>query len=1016
MQSVKAVPQTTQVLPSYYQLGVPNPALYEQYQKARAKLQDSGTTSLPDSVKGNSSRKTTAQNFMKRRKNSPKFIEDIKDNEKGYKTTENSKLDLHTKTLPSTPQDVEMEDQDDKPLHKDSLELPQIQPTRKLMPQTIKPLKLETPKLKHTGNTFQKCFLEKFSVKNFAAQLGKREMNNPFKANLIRTEEKNYLNEYWFDYFNDLRQQEIRSMVEDPLKNHPENTKYLRAHFVNWIFHVNQCLDKKDTTLPYLALNLMDRFYKHQTISQSYHQLQLNGVTCLFIVSKVFEIVPIDLPQMIQELCRGKYSDEQFLDKETEILHVLGCEIDSPHLLEFVLFYIKLIKFYIQELMGNKLTQQIATYIDSCEEYAVMYVRVCICDMIMMSIKPSILAATSIVYGLFVSYRNYMKSLKRGEKPLYGDQEIKTVVFAWNEISSKLLQEANPNELDEFMREISERLSYIGYKYGKELEHIFVKELMDQLPKFNEQWNEKIFNQFMSLVDNPDLHLSYEAESPADQSSINENLNQSLLIIQEGQVQEVIQQNVENLQDAGNIQQLEQQEENPKSINITAELIIEQASELNHGQDVSQAQDQSVQVINQVEQVYEEVKDLQMDEGNQQVNMDMNFSVANVEEQQTSQQVSMIKVNINDNPSSELSHQENEHQQNQSEGVDNQNESSQVNIDKTFHTAQESAEFFDAAEVQNYQADIMDIVIPKPETFMQKRLKEYEMEMYDQFGSSSLDWKPKLSKLEQAKINAIQNRNDQQRSKTRDTKERHLESWKIEGEQVPSLDSLLSTSKAKMTKLEQEKEQLKKSALQPIQINLQRNIANTPHNQNVLMEDSIKKKSKLELEKENSKKRVFGEISNNDQESTSSLHGATQSKRAKLNDYETSSGTGFMSDAIRKKSRLELEKEAAIKARNEEKENILRSINQHGLVMKFDPMDQPFRNSKSPRSNFTSKHQRSSVMPKSDTNLLLKRDSKSSLSDKQIKTVDIKAKNVNGFKDNVVHEVDPALEQTMILK
>jgi hypothetical protein len=29
------------------------------------------------------------------------------------------------------------------------------------------------------------------------------------------------------------------------------------------------------------------------------------------------------------------------------------------------------------------------------------------------------------------------------------------------------------------MREISERLSYIGHKFGKKLDHIFVRELMD---------------------------------------------------------------------------------------------------------------------------------------------------------------------------------------------------------------------------------------------------------------------------------------------------------------------------------------------------------------------------------------------------------------------------------------------------------------------------------------------------------------------------------------------------------
>jgi hypothetical protein len=67
--------------------------------------------------------------------------------------------------------------------------------------------------------------------------------------------------------------------------------------------------------------------------------------------------------------------------------------------------------------MGNKLSEQIVIYLDSCEEYASMYVRVCLVDLVLISIKPSILAATSIVYGLFVSYRNYEKALKKAEKP-----------------------------------------------------------------------------------------------------------------------------------------------------------------------------------------------------------------------------------------------------------------------------------------------------------------------------------------------------------------------------------------------------------------------------------------------------------------------------------------------------------------------------------------------------------------------------------------------------------------------
>lgn len=61
-----------------------------------------------------------------------------------------------------------------------------------------------------------------------------------------------------------------------------------------------------------------------------------------------------------------------------------------------------------------------------------------------------------------------------------------------------------------------------------------------------------------------------------------------------------------------------------------------------------------------------------------------------------------------------------------------------------------------------------------------------------------------------------------------------------------------------------------------------------------------------------------------------------------------------------KKSKLQMEKEAALKARIEEKENQLRHTNQKGLVMKFEvPIDQQnARNSKSPQSTFGLKKNR----------------------------------------------------------
>ena len=53
-----------------------------------------------------------------------------------------------------------------------------------------------------------------------------------------------------------------------------------------------------------------------------------------------------------------------------------------------------------------------------------------------------------------------------------------------------------------------------------------------------------------------------------------------------------------------------------------------------------------------------------------------------------------------------------------------------------------------------------------------------------------------------------------------------------------------------------------------------------------------------------------------------------------------------MADVVIKKSRIEIEKEAALRAQLAEKENQLKNINQKGLVMKFEIIEP--RSSKSP--------------------------------------------------------------------
>lgn len=125
----------------------------------------------------------------------------------------------------------------------------------------------------------------------------------------------------------------------------------------------------------------------------------------------------------------------------------------------------------------------------------------------MMAVKPSIIAASAVIFGLFAAYHLKDKKAKAKqsstvtptstapntqqppekqfpsnivnpeEKDSYNftHADMRTVNFAWNELSLSLLEgeDACIKELEDFMGEISERLSYICHKYGSRLVNIF---------------------------------------------------------------------------------------------------------------------------------------------------------------------------------------------------------------------------------------------------------------------------------------------------------------------------------------------------------------------------------------------------------------------------------------------------------------------------------------------------------------------------------------------------------------
>lgn len=111
-------------------------------------------------------------------------------------------------------------------------------------------------------------------------------------------------------------------------------------------------------------------------------------------------------------MCFSKYKASQFLEKETDIVTALSLHLDAPYLLEFLLLYFRLLKFYVQELLQSEISSSTAEYLDLSESLASQYLKAILVDVSMMAVKPSIIAATAVIFGLYAAYHLKEKKAK----------------------------------------------------------------------------------------------------------------------------------------------------------------------------------------------------------------------------------------------------------------------------------------------------------------------------------------------------------------------------------------------------------------------------------------------------------------------------------------------------------------------------------------------------------------------------------------------------------------------------
>lgn len=109
-------------------------------------------------------------------------------------------------------------------------------------------------------------------------------------------------------------------------KRHPNLTPRMRAILFDWLMEVCDVYKLRRVTY-YLAIDYVDR-YLSRVDELPKNQLQLLGITCLFIAAKVEEIYPPKLTELAY-VTDGACTDQEMLLKEMAVLKVLNWDV-SP--------------------------------------------------------------------------------------------------------------------------------------------------------------------------------------------------------------------------------------------------------------------------------------------------------------------------------------------------------------------------------------------------------------------------------------------------------------------------------------------------------------------------------------------------------------------------------------------------------------------------------------------------------------------------------------------------------------
>ena len=111
-------------------------------------------------------------------------------------------------------------------------------------------------------------------------------------------------------------------------------SKRQRAKMVNWILEVLKIFNCSSETA-FRAVYCLDFYLKCKKNALQTKDLHLLGIVSIFIASKLSETKTISMEQLIRDIGKGQFTEEEIKKKEQHFLLTVGFRINMPSIWEY---------------------------------------------------------------------------------------------------------------------------------------------------------------------------------------------------------------------------------------------------------------------------------------------------------------------------------------------------------------------------------------------------------------------------------------------------------------------------------------------------------------------------------------------------------------------------------------------------------------------------------------------------------------------------------------------------------